>query len=97
MLRRVNWQFNTLKIDRSFIRNIDVEVTKIELIRTIVALAWNLGMNVVAEGVETKQQMYQLKMLKCDYGQGYLFSKPLDSQMTQALIAQDFHSLSVAN
>jgi len=48
-------------------------------------------MNVVAEGVETKQQMYQLKMLKCDYSQSYLFSKPLDSQMTQALIAQDFH------
>lgn len=81
---------NTLKIDRSFICNMDVEVTKIELIRTIIALAWNLGMNVVAEGVETKQQMYQLKMLKCDYAQGYLFSKPLDSKMTQALIAQDF-------
>lgn len=49
-------------------------------------------MNVVAEGVETKQQMYQLKMLKCDYGQGYLFSTPLDSQMIQALLFQDFHS-----
>jgi diguanylate cyclase (GGDEF)-like protein/PAS domain S-box-containing protein len=81
---------NTLKIDHSFIHNMDVEVTKVELIRTIVALAWNLGMNVVAEGVETKQQMYQLKMLKCDSAQGYLFSKPLNAEITQALIAQDF-------
>ena len=68
----------------------DVDVTKVELIRTIVALAWNLGINVVAEGVETKRQMYQLKMLKCDSAQGYLFSKPLNAEMTQALIAQDF-------
>lgn len=81
---------NTLKIDHSFIHNMDVEVTKVELIRTIIALAWNLGMNVVAEGVETKQQMYQLKMLKCDSAQGYLFSKPLNAEMTQTLIAQDF-------
>lgn len=79
---------DTLKIDQSFISNVDIDSTKIELIRTIISLA-NLGINVVAEGIETPQQMYQLKMLKCEYGQGYLFSKPLDSKMTQALIAQD--------
>ena len=83
---------NTLKIDRSFICNMGTEITKIELIRAIVALAWNLGIKVVAEGIETKQQMYHLKMLKCDYGQGYVFSKPLDSEKAQALIAQDFPS-----
>lgn len=84
---------NTLKIDGSFIRNLNIEVEKVELIRTIVALAWNLGINVVAEGVETKKQMYQLQMLKCDYGQGYLFSEPLDSvdsEMAQELIAEGF-------
>ncbi len=80
---------DTLKIDRSFISNIGTDSKKIELIRTIVALAWNLGMNVVAEGIETPQQMDLLKMLECEYGQGYLFSKPLDSELTQALIAQD--------
>jgi diguanylate cyclase (GGDEF)-like protein len=78
---------DTLKIDGSFINKVDVDVEKIEIVRTIVALAWNLGMDVVAEGVETNKQMYQVKSLKCDFGQGYLFSKPLDSQMAETLIA----------
>ncbi len=79
---------DTLKIDRSFINNVDVDTEKIEIIRTVVALAWNLGMDVVAEGVETNKQMNQLKALKCEFGQGYFFSKSLDSEMAGALIAQ---------
>ena len=71
--------FDTLKIDRSFVNNVDCDPEKIEMIRTIVSLAWNLGINVVAEGVETKKQMYQLQALKCDYGQGYYFARPLDA------------------
>mgnify|MGYP002780912179 FL=1 len=55
------------------------------MIRTIVSMAWNLGMNVVAEGVETKKQMYQLQALKCDYAQGYFFSRPLDAEAATAL------------
>ena len=78
---------DTLKIDRSFILGLDVDIEKIEIIRTIVALACNLGMNVIAEGVETRQQLYQLKALQCEFGQGYFFSKPLDSETTEALIA----------
>ncbi|MBD2308180.1 EAL domain-containing protein [Chroococcidiopsis sp. FACHB-1243] len=77
---------DTLKIDRSFVNNVDCEPEKIEIIRTIVALAWNLGMNVVAEGVETKTQMYQLQALKSEYGQGYFFSKPTDSEAAEALL-----------
>lgn len=84
-LRR--FPIDTLKIDRSFIRNVDVNVEEIKIMRTVVDLAWNLGMDVVAEGVETKTQMYQLQALKCDFGQGYLFSKPLDSLAAEALIA----------
>lgn len=76
---------DTLKIDRSFVNNIDCDPEKIEMIRTIVSMAWNLGMNVVAEGVETKKQMYQLQALKCDYGQGYFFSRPLDAEAAKAL------------
>lgn len=83
---------DTLKIDGSFIHKIDVDVEKIEIVRTIVALAWNLGMDVVAEGVETNKQMYQIKSLKCDFGQGYLFSKPLDSETAEALIATQMYS-----
>jgi diguanylate cyclase (GGDEF)-like protein len=76
---------DTLKIDRSFVNNVDCDPEKIEIIRTIVGLAWNLGMNVVAEGVETKKQMYQLRALKCDYGQGYFFSRPVDAKAATAL------------
>ena len=68
---------DTLKIDRSFIRSLDTDVEKIELVRTILSLAWNLGMDVVAEGIETKKHLAQLRLLKCDYGQGYFFAKPL--------------------
>jgi diguanylate cyclase (GGDEF)-like protein/PAS domain S-box-containing protein len=78
---------DTLKIDRSFVNNVDSDPEKIEIICTIIALAWNLGMNVVAEGVETKKQMYQLQALKCEFGQGYFFSKPVDSQMVEGLIS----------
>ena len=80
---------DTLKIDRSFVNNVDCDPEKIEMIRTIVSLAWNLGMNVVAEGVETKKQMYQLQALRCDYGQGYYFSRPLDVNAVKTL--KQFH------
>ena len=80
---------DTLKIDRSFVNDVDVDAEKIEIISTVVALAWNLGMDVVAEGVETKKQMYQLRALKCEFGQGYFFSRPLDSDKAGALIAAE--------
>ena len=82
-------RLDTLKIDRSFVRDVDLSVEKIEIIRTIIALAWNLGMDVVAEGIETKKQLFQLRSLKCEYGQGYLFAKPLDRAAIEALLAQD--------
>lgn len=78
---------NTLKIDRAFINGLNVDIEKMDIIRTIVALACSLDMDVIAEGVETCQQMYQVKALKCNFGQGYFFSKPLDSEMAAALIA----------
>jgi EAL domain-containing protein (putative c-di-GMP-specific phosphodiesterase class I) len=82
-------RLDTLKIDRSFVCDVDLNVEKIEIIRTIIALAWNLGMDVVAEGVETKKQLFQLRSLKCEYGQGYLFSKPLAPEAIETLLAQD--------
>jgi diguanylate cyclase (GGDEF)-like protein/PAS domain S-box-containing protein len=83
---------DTIKIDGSFINNVDIDVEKIEIVRTIVGLAWNLGMDVVAEGVETNKQMYQVKALKCDFGQGYLFSRPLNREAVEALIATKMQS-----
>src|SRR5215207_3648578 len=66
---------HTLKIDRSFVSGGDAEN---EIVRTIIMLARNMGMDIVAEGVETKEQLAYLKELKCEYGQGFLFSRPLD-------------------
>ncbi|MBE9143351.1 EAL domain-containing protein [Planktothrix mougeotii] len=70
---------DTLKIDRSFVRQIGSNQGEIELIRTIITLAHGLGMDVVAEGIETKSQLNQLSLLGCEWGQGFLFSKPLNS------------------
>ena len=78
-----------LKIDRSFISRVDVDGEKLELVRTIITLAWNLGMDVVAEGVETTKQLAQLKALKCEYAQGYLFSRPVGSADAEKLIRAD--------
>ncbi len=75
-----------LKIDRSFISRVDVDGEKLELVRTIITLAWNLGMDVVAEGVETTKQLAQLKALKCEYAQGYLFSEPISSAKAEELL-----------
>lgn len=68
---------DTLKIDRSFISKIDSDGEQLAIVRTIITLAWNLGMDVIAEGVETPKQLAQLRALHCDYAQGYLFCKPV--------------------
>jgi EAL domain-containing protein (putative c-di-GMP-specific phosphodiesterase class I) len=64
-----------------------------EIVRTILTLASNLGMDVIAEGVETKGQLAQLKAMNCRYGQGYLFSRPVDAAGAGALVgAGDAHT-----
>lgn len=78
-----------LKIDRSFISKIDSDPEQLAIVRTITTLAWNLGLEVVAEGVETGKQLSQLRALKCDYAQGFYFSKPVDSEVASQLIASD--------
>ncbi|PWI35311.1 PAS domain S-box protein [Vibrio albus] len=68
---------NTLKIDRSFINNITTDVHDKAIVKSIIELGHNLGLSVIAEGVETKAQLSQLMSLGCDVAQGYYFSKPL--------------------
>lgn len=68
---------STLKIDRSFVSQMNDHSENAEIVRTILMLARSLKMNVVAEGVETIDQLTQLALLECEYGQGYYFSKPL--------------------
>ena len=84
---------NTLKIDRSFVTRIGDAGENSEIVRTILMLATNLGMDVIAEGVETKGQLAQLKAMGCPYGQGYLFSRPVDAADAGVLVgAGDAHT-----
>ncbi len=77
---------DTLKIDRSFIEGLDNDAEQVVIVRTICNLAWNLGMDVVAEGVETGKQLSQAKALNCDSAQGYHFYKPLDPAIAEKLL-----------
>lgn len=81
-----HFPINVLKIDRSFVSGIGVSEGNLEIIQAIVTLAHQLGMDVITEGVETLEQLLELRKLKCEYGQGYLFSRPLDSLAAEALI-----------
>lgn len=82
---------DTLKIDRSFVSRIGVEGEGWEIVRTIGMLASKLGMEVVAEGVETAEQLAVLRSLQCSchYGQGYFFSRPVDAEAASVLLAAE--------
>lgn len=77
---------DTLKIDRSFVEDVECDPEKLEIVKTIVMLAWNLGMDVIAEGVENQKQLHQLKALQCESGQGYFFSKPMDASAAEVFL-----------
>lgn len=79
---------DTLKIDRSFITQMIKNNENAEIVRTIVSLAKNLSMSLIAEGVETTEQLEQLQQLGCDNGQGYLFSKPVTAEIATQLVNQ---------
>lgn len=83
------FRFDKLKIDRSFVSRMGLDEENTEIVRTILTLAGNLGIGVIAEGVEGPDQLVQLRALNCGYGQGYFFSKPLDSAAAEALIAAE--------
>jgi len=85
-----------LKVDRSFIGRMGPGGENSEVVRTINTLANNLGMSVVAEGIETEHQLAQLKGMRCGYGQGYLFSRPLTAEAAGWFV-QEHQPLSVPN
>jgi diguanylate cyclase (GGDEF)-like protein/PAS domain S-box-containing protein len=78
---------DTLKIDRSFVTQMMENEENVAIVRTIVALAQNLGMDVVAEGVETEDQLALLRKLECENGQGFLFSTPLGGRQLDQFVA----------
>jgi diguanylate cyclase (GGDEF)-like protein len=81
---------DTLKIDRTFINRLGINGSGSDIVQTILTLAHNLGMKVVAEGVETDNQLSQLKAMDCEYVQGFLFSRPVDSQEAGTLLGRSF-------
>ncbi|NES67917.1 MAG: EAL domain-containing protein, partial [Okeania sp. SIO2D1] len=69
-----------------FVWSIDDKSTDLGLVPAIISIAKTMRMNVVAEGIETPIQFKQLKKLKCDFGQGFLFSKPLEAEKITQLL-----------
>jgi len=84
------YSFDVLKIDRSFVHDMTTNSKDNALIHATISMSHALGLKVVAEGVETQQQYEQLKMLSCDYGQGYLFNKPLCIEDMTELLRTEF-------
>ncbi|MDX1756946.1 MAG: EAL domain-containing protein [Marinobacter sp.] len=78
-----------LKIDRSFITNVTERHDDAVITRAVINLAHNLGVRVVAEGVETEQQLQFLQEHQCDYAQGYLISRPVGADQLEALLQDD--------
>ncbi len=87
---------DNLKIDRSFVSQMQEGNRNYQVVSTIIALSNQLGLGVVAEGIETPQQLQWLQQLGCELGQGYLFSQPLDRQTAEALLASNTLYLSKA-
>ncbi|MGB0064864.1 MAG: EAL domain-containing protein [Terracidiphilus sp.] len=78
--------FDVLKIDRSFVTRMTEGEQPLQIVRTIVELARVMGMDVVAEGVETKEQHLLLRDLGCRYGQGFLYSRPVKASVMSAML-----------
>jgi diguanylate cyclase (GGDEF)-like protein len=78
---------NTLKIDRLFTDQINDNSQSLNIVKGITSLAHNLDLKVVVEGIETEEQLSQIKILDCDFGQGYYFYRPLNSSGMEKLLA----------
>lgn len=76
-----NFELDILKIDKSFIQRNLNELKTIKILKTIIDVAYNFGMDVVAEGIETEQQSKILQDLGCKLGQGYFFGHPLNAKI----------------
>ena len=85
-LRR--FPIDNLKIDRSFIEQMNLDRENLEIVKIIISLAKTLGMDTISEGVETVEQLDYLKALGCEFGQGYLFAKPLPPEEISLILEQ---------
>ena len=83
---------SAVKVDRSFISRMDEHVDRAQMVRAIVTLAHNLRMTVIAEGIETPEELRELRRLTCECGQGFLFSGPLSASAARDFIERDGNS-----
>jgi diguanylate cyclase (GGDEF)-like protein/PAS domain S-box-containing protein len=81
-----------LKVDRSFVWGLGTDPRSTELVRTIAMMARNLGVDVIAEGIETADQCRRVERLGCAYGQGYLFSRPVPGDVAAGFVCGDQHA-----
>ena len=77
---------DTIKVDKSFVGCLEDNDKNLGLVPAIMCIAKTMGMSVIAEGIETPDQLKHLRNLKCDYSQGYLFSRPLEAKKVIDLI-----------
>jgi EAL domain-containing protein (putative c-di-GMP-specific phosphodiesterase class I) len=78
--------FDKLKIDRSFVQDLEHDRDDDAVVRAAVALAHGLDLEIVAEGIERESQRNMLRNEKCEYGQGFLFSEPIDARLLQEFL-----------
>jgi diguanylate cyclase (GGDEF)-like protein len=81
---------NHLKIDRSFVMRMGKNGKNTEIVKAIIALAKSLGMLTIAEGVETQEQLDQIRELECEFCQGYLFSRPVEAKAARDILIKGF-------
>jgi diguanylate cyclase (GGDEF)-like protein len=81
-----NLPIDTLKIDRTFVSRLGIDANSADIVQTILALAHGMGMQVIAEGVETEQQLAMLESMKCEFVQGFLFAKPLTEEDARKML-----------
>jgi EAL domain-containing protein (putative c-di-GMP-specific phosphodiesterase class I) len=89
--------FSCLKIDRSFVSKMDTDQKSEAIVRTILLLGQNLNIEVIAEGVETEQQLVGLRLLGCKTGQGFLFSKPVPAEIAADLLENGLQNENISS
>jgi EAL domain-containing protein (putative c-di-GMP-specific phosphodiesterase class I) len=85
-----NLPANYLKIDKSFVSQMQLGNTNYKIVEAVVTLSDQLGLSAIAEGIETPQQLNWLEALGCEFGQGYLLSRPLSTEAATALVSEQF-------
>jgi EAL domain-containing protein (putative c-di-GMP-specific phosphodiesterase class I) len=89
-----NFPVQALKVDRSFVNRMNQASQQSAIVKAIVSLAHDLGMEVIAEGIETRAQLEALRALRCRRGQGFLFSKPVPAEQAERFLARSLPAVS---